>query len=160
MRREATATAPTIDEAIEAARLELGISDEIDVEIEIIKNEMPQLTNHSYEYAQSALSNMNLDIVKIGSGDTVIKQLPEVGDVVYTNQKVFLLTSDDKSFEMLDLTGYTRKEVSQLWSLTGLRFKLDGYGIVYEQSIVPGTIVDQNDEIQVKFKDIENKVDE
>ena len=36
MRREATATAPTIDEAIEAARLELGISDEIDVEIEII----------------------------------------------------------------------------------------------------------------------------
>ena len=36
MRREATATAPTIDEAIEAARLELGISDEIDVEIEIV----------------------------------------------------------------------------------------------------------------------------
>ena len=36
MRREATATASTIDEAIEAARLELGISDEIDVEIEII----------------------------------------------------------------------------------------------------------------------------
>ena len=141
-------------------KLDSGIQRAEDVEIEIIKNEMPQLTNHSYEYAQSALSNMNLDIVKIGSGDTVIKQLPEVGDVVYTNQKVFLLTSDDKSFEMLDLTGYTRKEVSQLWSLTGLRFKLDGYGIVYEQSIVPGTIVDQNDEIQVKFKDIENKVDE
>ena len=36
MRREATATASTIDEAIEAARAELGINEEIDVEIEII----------------------------------------------------------------------------------------------------------------------------
>lgn len=36
MRREAIATAATIDEAIEAARLELGIGDEVDVEIEII----------------------------------------------------------------------------------------------------------------------------
>ena len=36
MRREATATASTIDEAIELARAELGIGDEIDVEIEII----------------------------------------------------------------------------------------------------------------------------
>ncbi len=36
MRREATATAATIDEAIEAARLELGVGDEIDVDIEII----------------------------------------------------------------------------------------------------------------------------
>ncbi len=36
MKREATATAATIDEAIDAARAELGIGDEVEVEIEII----------------------------------------------------------------------------------------------------------------------------
>ena len=40
--------------------------------------------------------------------------------------------------------------------MTGVAFKLDGYGIVTSQSVVPGTYVNSNSIIEVKFEDIKD----
>ena len=113
---------------------------------------MPQLTNYPLDYAKNKLSEYSDNVVVIGNGNVVIDQYPKYGDTTYSNQKIFLLTSDD-GFEMIDLTGYTRKEVMQLWQLTGIAFRLDGYGIVTAQSIPVGTKVTKKDVIEVKFAD-------
>ena len=117
---------------------------------------MPNLVNHSLDYAEKILNNYNVEIIKLGNSNKITDQYPKVNYDIYTGQKVFLLTSDDYSFEMPDLTNWTRKEVTQLWQLSGLAFKLDGYGIVYEQSVSPGTLVDSETVIEVKLHELPN----
>ena len=129
-------------------------TDEEFSEITLIeKHNMPNLVNHTYDYANDVLSPYNVNIIKLGNGSKVIDQYPKKDFDIYTNQKVFLLTSEDASFELPNLIGWTRKEITQLWQLSGIAFKLDGYGTVYEQSIPPGTIVNQDSIIEVKLHD-------
>ncbi len=117
---------------------------------------MPQLVNYDLDYAANKLGDLMENTVVLGEGKYVVAQYPKAEDAIYSNEKIFLLTSLD-SFKMIDLKGYTRKEIMQLWSLTGVAFRLDGYGIVYEQSIAPGTLVDKSMVIEVKFKDPEKE---
>lgn len=124
--------------------------------VDIKKNEMPNLINHSLDYAKEKLENISNNLIVIGDGNIILKQYPEAKDDVYSNQKVFLLTTSSDGFEMMDIKGWSRKEVSELWSLTGVAFKLDGYGIVTSQSVVPGTYVNSNSIIEVKFEDIKD----
>lgn len=120
----------------------------------IEKHAMPNLVNHSLDYAYNVLNGYNVEVVKLGEGNKVIDQYPKKDYDIYTGQKIFLLTSEDYEFALPDLTGWTRKEVTQLWQLSGIAFKLDGYGIVCEQSIPPGQIVNRDTIVEVKLADI------
>ncbi|MBQ6452658.1 MAG: PASTA domain-containing protein, partial [Solobacterium sp.] len=84
-------------------------------------------------------------------GDSIIDQYPRAGSIISTGQKVFLLL-DTNSFIMPDMTGWTRKDVTGLWSVTQFGFKLTGEGTVSEQSIPPGATVARGTEIEVVFK--------
>ena len=53
--------------------------------------------------------------------------------------------------EMPDLTGWTRKDVAALWSITGFGFELSGEGVVTSQSVPAGTVVTKGTVIQVVF---------
>ena len=117
---------------------------------EITTSEMPDLVNHSVTYAQNKLSSTGADVVVLDSGSTVIDQYPSSGQSVETGQKVFLLT-DTQSFTMPDMTGWTRKDVTALWEVTGFGFSLDGTGTVTSQSVPAGTTVTKGTEIQVVF---------
>ena len=55
---------------------------------------------------------------------------------------------------MPDISGWSRKEVTELWSLTDVAFTLNGYGIVTSQSIAPGEMVYKDSVIEVTFGDI------
>ena len=126
------------------------------IESTIEEYEMPSLINHTTDYAFEKLNGISDDVVIVGDGNILLNQYPEAGDRVYTGEKIFLLTSDDGSFEMMDLTSWSRKEVMQLWNISGVAFKLDGYGLVTEQSIIPGTYVSRNDIIEVKFDNLKD----
>ena len=126
------------------------------IESTIEEYEMPSLINHTTVYAFEKLNGISDDVVIVGDGNILLNQYPEAGDRVYTGEKIFLLTSDDGSFEMMDLTSWSRKEVMQLWNISGVAFKLDGYGLVTEQSIIPGTYVSRNDIIEVKFDNLKD----
>ncbi|MCF0113822.1 MAG: penicillin-binding protein [Erysipelotrichaceae bacterium] len=118
------------------------------VKREVKTYKMENLVNHSLDYAAKKIPVDEVEIILLGDGDTVIDQYPKADMDYATGQKVFLLT-DTGGFEMPDLTGWTRKEVAQLWELVQVDFKFDGFGKVVEQSLPPGTIVNKTDKIQV-----------
>lgn len=119
---------------------------------------MPSLVNRDRVYCDSALSDMHLDIVYIGDGNNIKAQFPSANDKVYTGQKIFLLTDSDR-IECPDFKDWTRKEIMEYWSISGLPFVIDGYGLVYEQNIPEGTLLDHSQEIIVKLKNIESVVE-
>lgn len=117
---------------------------------EIVTSDMPDVVNHTLDYANAKLSGTGADITVLGDGDTVIDQYPKSTATVSTGEKVFLLT-DTNSFVLPDMTGWTRKDVTALWSVTQFGFKLSGDGVVTEQSIPGGTTVTRGTEIEVTF---------
>ena len=118
---------------------------------EIVTNEMPNVINHSLAYAHEKLDWLNTDLIVLGAGDTVIDQYPKSTAMVATGQKVFLLT-DTNSFIMPDMTGWTRKDVTALWSVTEFGVRMSGEGRVTSQSIPPGTMVTRGTDIEVIFE--------
>ncbi len=111
---------------------------------------MPDLLNHTVDYASNKLSSTGCETIVLGDGNTVIDQFPKTDSSVVSGQRVFLLT-DTNSFTMPDMTGWTRKDVSSLWAVTGYAFELSGEGTVTSQSISPGTVVTKGTTIQVEF---------
>lgn len=118
---------------------------------EIVTVSMPNVLNHSVKYAEKKLNSIDTEVYVLGKGSTVIDQFPAAGDPVSTDQKTFILT-DTSSFEMPDMTGWTRKDVTGLWAVTGFGFQLEGTGTVAKQSIPPGTSVTKGTEIRITFE--------
>ena len=124
--------------------------------INIYKYEMPNLINYDYDNALESLKQYSDNIIKIGNGNKIIKQYPNKGDDLYTNQKIFLLT-DGNSITLPDFTNWTRKDIISYWNLTNLPITIDGYGVVYEQSLSAGSLADGSVEIIVRLKDINSE---
>ena len=132
----------------------LNVSDDdSNYEQQITKYEMPNIKSISVGEANDILDDYGVDIIQIGDGENIIDQYPKVGADLYTNEKVFILT-DGNNISLPDFTNWTRKEIISYWNLSGLAIQLNGYGIVYEQSLAPNTIVDKSSEIIVYLKDI------
>ncbi len=114
-------------------------------------SDMPNLVNHSIDYAKAKLEPAEANVMVLGEGGTVIRQYPEAGETVTTGQHVFLI-ADTQTFTMPDMTGWTRKDVAGLWAASGFGFQLSGTGKVVSQSVPPGTAVTKGTEIKVVFE--------
>ncbi|MEA4874183.1 penicillin-binding protein [Anaerorhabdus sp.] len=121
------------------------------VKQEIKTYEMPNLVNHSYEYAMDKIGGFGTSTYLLGSSNTIIDQFPKAGSSVSTGQKVFLLT-DTGGFYMPDLTGWTRKEVTALWEITDFGFKISGGGTVMYQNVPVDAFVTKDTEIEVELQ--------
>ena len=119
-------------------------------DVELVETSMPSLLNHTVEYARNQLEGSNTQLIVLGGGNNVIDQYPKTSDTLTSGDRVFLLT-DSNSFEMPDLTGWTRKDVAALWSITGFGFELSGEGVVTSQSVPSGITVTKGTVIQVVF---------
>ena len=105
--------------------------------VEIHEYAMPSLINHSLDYAQKKLAETECEVIILGSGHEVIDQHPQQNETVVTGQKVFLLT-DAFQMSMPDMTGWTRKDISGFWKVSGIAVMTDGFGKVLSQNIPPG----------------------
>ena len=70
--------------------------------------------------------------------------------IIYEDDLVILKTNKMNNI-MIDLTGYSYKEVNAILKLFGINYVLEGTGYVYEQSILPGEEV--TDTVTIKLKD-------
>lgn len=132
----------------------LNINTEESIGVNTIeKMSMKDYTNMNISEAILDLDNKGLEVIKIGDGNKVIRQVPNVNDDVYTKQRVFLLT-DGNNISLPDFTGWTRKEIINYWNLSGLSIVIEGYGITYEQSIPAYSLVNKSDQITVKLQNI------
>ena len=115
-----------------------------------IQGNLDEANNKNIE-ADEKLADAKVNEYILGNGDTVIAQYPVENSYISSGQKVFLVT-DTNNFIMPDLTGWTSKEVTALWSVTQFGFKLEGEGVVKSQNIAPGTPVTKGTEIEVVFE--------
>ncbi len=112
---------------------------------------MPSLVNHSLDYAENKLKSMSVDKVIIGNGTSVISQYPASEEAIISGQNIFLLT-DGTKITMPDMSGWTMKDVTAFWKLTGIQIQMEGSGAVYQQSVKKGQAINADSEITVKLK--------
>lgn len=112
---------------------------------------MPNLTNHSRSFADGQMSGKNVTVVYLGDGNAVTDQYPPAGSAINSNSRV-LLKTDAAAMTMPDMTGWTRKDVTAFWSLTGIGVQTSGYGKVTAQNVEPGTPIDGSSDIQVTME--------
>lgn len=109
---------------------------------------MPSLVNHSLEYVNSQVDGKNINIIMIGDGNMIIDQFAPEGSTIYSYDRIFLLTNGG-NITMPDMTGWTRKDITAFWQLSGIGIQTSGYGKVTTQNIAPGTPIDTSSDIQV-----------
>lgn len=119
---------------------------------------MPNVLNKNLEDALFDLKTVNANVYVIGNGNTVLSQYPDINETIYSNTKVFIKTSDDgiivPSFE-----NWTRSDLINYWNISGLGMTINGTGVCFEQSIMPGIEVNKNDEIIVNLKRIDSYIE-
>ena len=100
------------------------------------------------ETTTEELEKLNLKVIKIGNGTTIINQYPLKNTKVLVGSKVFLLT-DSTEFVMPDITGWSSSEVMSFCNLVGLKFNFTGYGVVKEFNLPVGEILDLTKTLEV-----------
>ncbi len=113
--------------------------------------QMPSLVSHSLDYATQSLSDKSVNTVVIGNGDTIVSQFPDPGTTINSNDNVLLLTNGPER-KMPDMIGWTRKDITAFWQLTGIAISADGYGRVNWQSIEAQTPLQDDTVIEVKLE--------
>ena len=115
------------------------------------ENGMPNLVNHTLQYANKKLADVQANMVLLGTGNTVIAQYPAEGSTLVSGQRIMLLVNRDNML-MPNMTGWSRKEVTAFWELTGIQVTLDGSGYVTSQSVPVGEAINQSTRITVKLE--------
>ena len=104
--------------------------------------------NKNVNDAVSELNSKGVSTVVIGSGDKVVNQYPG-SSAVLLNDKVYLLTNNYNK-EMIDVSGMSYKDATNILKMLGINYETEGIGYVYEQSVLPGSVVE--DKVIIKFK--------
>ena len=105
--------------------------------------------NKNIEGVKKELENNNIRVLVIGDGNKIIEQYPSIGSIIYEEDLVILKTNNFDN-KMIDLTGYSKKEVINVLELLDIEYELEGNGYVYEQSIPLGESI--TDKIIIKLK--------
>lgn len=112
---------------------------------------MPNLVNHSRGWMDQELAGKKLNVTVLGDGSSVVNQYPSAGSKVNSNSRVLVMT-DSAALTMPDMTGWTRKDITAFWALTGIGVQTSGYGKVQAQNVEPGTPIDGSSDIQVTME--------
>ena len=91
------------------------------------------------------LQDSGINVIVIGNGNKIIKQSIDKGTLV-TGDKIFLVTNDTE-YNVPDFNGYSRNEIISLCKLLNIKYQIEGYGYVSNQSIAAGTKIDENPEL-------------
>ena len=96
------------------------------------------------------LNNKGIDVLVLGNGNRIIEQYPNNSIKLYNGDKVVLLTNEyDK--KMINFIGMSYKDANNILNLMGVKYKLEGYGYVYEQNIELDKKIDG--EVVLKLKE-------
>ncbi len=134
-------------------------------ELEKLTVSVPEAVGSSLSEAKNKITNVKLQYQVVGSGDTVIRQLPEAGNQVLGGGVVILYTSesDEKNVTVPQFVGLTATEANRIAGSSGVNIEFSGNtssaGLkAYSQSIAAGETVEAGTIVTVYFRD-ESAVD-
>ncbi|MBU3852061.1 MAG: penicillin-binding protein [Candidatus Paralactobacillus gallistercoris] len=111
---------------------------------------MPSVVNKSTSDAEKLLTKKGLTVSTIGTGNTIVQQLPLAGESLLKQQRVLLLTNG--AMTMPDTKGWSKDDVMKLSEITGAPIKINGDGYVVSQSLKPGALMKSADQITITLK--------
>lgn len=148
-----------IDQIIVNATQYYGIDTTVDdneVVDPVVENLMPSFINQTINNATTTLTEMGVTPYVLGNGTKVVSQYPAEGTTITNKEKVFLVTNDDTTIAMPNITGWSLKEVKAFANLLKIPLTVTGNGYVTSQSIPEGTILNQDSmltiTLEVKFQ--------
>lgn len=103
------------------------------------------------ETTTEELEKLNLKVIKIGNGNTIINQYPLKNTKVLVGSKIFLLT-EGAEYTMPDITGWSSSEVMNFCNLIGLNYTFSGYGVVKEFNLPAGEIIDLTKTLEITLE--------
>jgi penicillin-binding protein 2B len=87
-----------------------------------------------------------MNYVVLGNGNKVIKQSPSSGDVITTEDTIYLITNDT-GITVPNVVGLSSKVAKDILQKLGIKVNLDGVGYVTSQSVSEGTVITDGMEI-------------
>lgn len=131
-----------------------------DEELKKLSIEIPEVVGETIDSAKGKITNSRLEYKVVGTGEKVIRQLPESGNKVVNGGTVILYTDDtsSKTVTVPDFTGLTATEANTAAASAGVNIVFSGNVTIsglkaYNQSIVKGTSVDAGTVVTVYFRD-------
>ena len=93
-----------------------------------------------------------LKVIVLGNGNKIINQYPSGGSVITKGNKIILLTNGSE-YEMVDIKGWSRSEVTALSSILKINIVFEGNGYVKSYSIKSGTKVKSGETLEVVLEE-------
>ena len=129
-------------------------------ELDKISVSVPDVTGEEISDAKAKINNTKLAYKVIGSGETVLKQLPEAGSSVYNGGTVILYTeeSESQTATVPNLVGLTAAQVNSVAASAGINVEFSGSissntVLSYAQDISAGETVSLGQIVTVYFRD-------
>ena len=129
-------------------------------ELKKLAIEVPDTVGLGVDDAKGKLTTAKLQYKIVGSGEKVIRQLPEAGNKVISGGVVILYTeqSENTTVTVPDFRGLTATEANTVAANAGVNIEFSGNtstgGLkAYNQSVAPGTSVEAGSIITVYFRD-------
>ncbi|MBQ9859660.1 MAG: PASTA domain-containing protein [Clostridia bacterium] len=156
-----TISAPVAQKIFESILPHLGVEPSYtEAELSTLSRITPNVVGQTVAVAQNKVANAGLKASIVGSGDTVLRQVPEAGQSVPAGGTVLLYTEEVESnmVTVPNLLGKSVSEVNSLASSLGLNVQLSGLisssstaAISNRQSIAEGQKVPRGTVIEVNF---------
>ena len=129
-------------------------------ELKKLAIEVPDTVGLGVDDAKGKLTTAKLQYKIVGSGEKVIRQLPEAGNKVISGGVVMIYTeqSENTTVTVPDFRGLTATEANTAAANAGVNIEFSGNTATgglkaYNQSVAPGTSVEAGSIITVYFRD-------
>ena len=129
-------------------------------ELKKLAIEVPETVGSTLAEAKGKVTTAKLEYKVVGSGDKVVRQLPEAGSKVISGGVVILYTdqSESTTVSVPEFRGLTATEVNTIAAKSGVNVEFSGNistgGLkAYNQSVNAGTAVEAGSIITVYFRD-------
>lgn len=117
---------------------------------------IPEIRGKSIEEAKKILKDVNLEYNIEGSGESVTNTQPYPGYTVKEGTKITIYTGDavdNNKVSMPDLTGFSVTSAEDVLDNLGIKYILEGYGFVIDQSIPAGEVITTGSNVRLTLSD-------
>ena len=121
-------------------------NDDSSNKVEINDYKVKNYVNKKIDKVKLELESNKINYVVLGQGDKIVKQTPSSGDVITTNDTVYLITNDS-NITVPSVVGLSSKVAKSILNNLGIKVKLDGVGYVSTQSVAESTQISDGMEI-------------
>ena len=156
-----TIAAPVAQKILDSILPYMGIEPEYTTEeLSKLSRTTPNIEGNAVAAAQTKLANLGLKATIVGSGNTVVKQIPAAGQQIPAGGSVLLYTeeTDEVTVTVPDFTGKSLTQVNALAANFGLNVQVQGLSVgggtaatSNSQSIAAGKKVPKGTVVSVHF---------